>query len=130
MGNAEFKRHHFKLTKKLATVTHYEHINGKPHPLITSTVKFTADRAYSNATGQLYWLHLRGSTKWGRPITGLRCTLELGVYYGDIQNPKKSLLLFQFSSDWQDLIIDVFPSFYPSNKGFLEQLAKNHNYFL
>lgn len=130
MGNAEFKRHYFQLTKKLATVAHYEITTGEPHPLITPTIKFSKDRAYSNASGQLFWLHMRDSTRWGKQVTGLRPTLELGVFYGDVQFPKKSLFLFQFSSDGRKLIIDIFPSFYPSHKGILDKLIATHTYHI
>lgn len=130
MGNAEFKRYHFKLTKKFATVRHYEITSGKPHPLLTSIIKFSIDRAHSNARGQLCWLHLREPKKWAKEITGLRPIFKKRVFYGDIPTTKKSLLLFQFNEDSTEVFVDVFPSFYPLNKGFLGKLVKNHTYHI
>lgn len=127
-SNADFKRHLFTVSKVLETVLHYEQHPGDLHHLLTERIKFSKDRGYSQASGILYWLHLRDKTKWGRQQTGLR-PLEEGIFYGDMKiNGRKSLLLFQFDKDKGNLIIDVFRGFYPSHKGILDKILKTHPY--
>ncbi len=127
-GNAEFHRHLFTVSKVLETVLHYEQQPGNLNNLLTEKIKFSKDRGYSQASGVLYWLHLRDKTKWGRQLTGLRPTKE-NIFYGDMRiNGKKSLLIFQFDHDKGNLIIDVFRGFYPNHKGILQKLIETHPY--
>ena len=126
-GNADFKRHLFTVSKVLETVLHYEQHPDDLNHLLTERIKFSKDRGYSQASGILYWLHLRDKTKWRRQLTGLRPTKE-GIFYGDMKiNGRKSLLLFQFDQDKGNLIIDVFRGFYPTHKG-LQKILKTHPY--
>ena len=127
-GNADFRRHLFTVSKVLETVLHYEQHQDTFNHLLSERIKFSKDRGFSQASGVLYWLHLREKTKWGRQQTGLRPVKE-GIFYGDIKiNGSKSLVLFQFNKDEGNLIIDVFPGFYPSNKGTLNKILKAHPY--
>jgi len=127
-GNADFKRHLFTVSKVLETVLHYEQHPDIPNNLLTERIKFTKDRGYSQASGVLYWLHLREATKWGNQLTGLR-PVKNEVFYGDIKiKGKKSLLLFQFNKDKGNLVVDVFRGFYPAHKGILQKMLKIHSY--
>ncbi len=127
-GNAEFKRHLFTVSKVLETVLHYEQHPDDINHLLTERIKLSKDRGYSQASGVLYWLHLRGKTKWGRQLTGLRPTGE-NTYYGDMKiKGKKNLLIFQFDHNKGNLIIDVFRGFYPSHKGILQKILQTHPY--
>lgn len=127
-GNADFKRHLYTVTKVLETVLHLEQHLNNTGDLLTEKIKFSKDRGYSQASGILYWLHLREKTKWGRQLTGLRPVKD-EVFYGDIKiKGKKSLLVFQFDKDKGRLVIDVFRGFYPSHKGILQKILKTHSY--
>ncbi len=127
-GNAEFNRHLFTVSKVLETVLHYEQHPGNLNNLLTEKIKFSKDRGYSQASGVLYWLHLREAKKWGRQLTGLRPAKE-NIYYGDMLiNGRKSLLIFQFEAENGNLIIDVFRGFYPSHKGILKKIIETHPY--
>ncbi len=128
-GNAEFKRHLFTVSKVLETVLHFEQHPESKNNLLTEKIKFSKDRGYSQASGILYWLHLRDKTKWSRQLTGLRPVKD-GVFYGDIKiNKTKSLLLFQFDQDKGNLIVDVFRGFYPLHKGILQKIINSHPYY-
>lgn len=128
-GTADFKRHLFTVSKVLETVLHYDKHPDNLSNLLTDRLKFSKDRGYSQASGILYWLHLREAKKWGRQLTGLR-PIGDNKYYGDMLiNGKKSLLLFHFEKENGNLITDVFRGFYPSHKGILQKIIETHPYY-
>lgn len=128
-SKAEYIRHQYIATKSLASVLHFEMSSQSSKIQLTDQLKLSKDRGYSQASGVLYWLHLREETKWSRPMTGLR-PVGNNTYYGDIKiKGKKSLLVFQLDSNEKHLVIDVFRGFYPSNKGILVKLLTTHSYY-
>lgn len=50
--------HLYNCTKILETVVHFEIDKTTPKTILTDRVKLSKDRAYSNASGQEYWLHI------------------------------------------------------------------------
>lgn len=118
--------HLYNCNKILETVIHFDLDPSTPKSILTDKIKLSKDRAYSNASGQEYWLHLRELTRWGRQLTGLRPIGDC-LFYGDIKiEDRKSLLIFQFRGDKSQVVIDVFRGFYPAHKGILQNIVEQH----
>lgn len=121
-------RHSYKVSKCLKSYTVFE-LSKPVNNLLTDILRIEEFRGKSNAYGIKDYLTLRTSTSWSKSeqVTGLRPTKKEGLFYGDrISNGKKSLLIFQFLTDRNELIIDVYRSFYPEYKGILENIIKSY----
>lgn len=133
MGSADFVRHIYKVEKALKTYRVYQLEATKyGPPKLTPQLRIEKFRGYSKASGIGYYLRLRDTGNWStcEKVTGLRPTPRKGVFEGNRKAQKKSLILFQFSPEADQVIIDVFPSFYPHHRGILQKIIKTHPYHL
>ena len=131
MGNADFIRHSYTVSKSLKSYEIYELSNVQfGTPQLTNELRIEQYRNYSNATGIEKYLRLRTCGNWQRceKVTGLRPTKRQGVFYGDRvkEGSKKSLLIFTISNDRRSLTIDYFLSFYPFTAGQLQNIIAAH----
>lgn len=100
--------------------------------ILNEMLNVSKDRQFSKAKNVSYWLKGRNTDqkKWSNPITGLKPTGTPFVYFGDIPKKEKGryipkdLLIFKFSENGNDLIIDVYSDFYTEDKETLSQLIK------
>jgi hypothetical protein len=133
-GNTpDYIRHTFKVTNtvKSYTVYQFDEVTGTKN-LLTDLLRIEKFQGKSNASNINDYLRLRTTTNWSKSqmITGLRPTKKEGLFYGDWfkldqhNNHKKTLLLFTFSNDRQNLIIDVYRGFYPNHNGILQNIIK------
>ena len=131
MGNADFIRHSYTVSKSLKSYEIYELSNVQfGTPQLTKVLRIEPYRNYSEATGIKDYLRLRTCGNWERSekVTGLRPTKRPGVFYGDRvkEGSKKSLLIFTISDDRRSLTIDYFRSFYPFTAGQLQNIIAAH----
>lgn len=134
-GIAEKIRHSYKVNKELKTYTIYELVEvEKSQNLLTEFLRIEDFYNKSNATNIKEYLRLRTSTSWDKSlkVTGLRPTANKSLFYGDwlkpneTNAPKKTLLIFLFSEDRQNLFIDVYRGFYPLHSGILQNIIKTY----
>lgn len=133
MGNAKFVRHIYKVERALKSYRVYRLESTQfGSAKLTSELRIEKFRGYSAAKGITHYLRLRNTSNWAtcEKVTGLRFAGKKGVYEGNRNNGSKSLILFQFQPDSNQLIIDVFPEFYPSHKGILQKIVETHSYHL
>ena len=125
--------HVYNREKALKTVSHYQLEEDHPRPIVlTDSIKFVKDLPYYQISGILYSLHLRGKNKWCRSSAHLKpiSKKDLDVCIGSIKiAEEKSLLISQFSKDYQQVIIDIFPGFYPSGDTQMKDTVENHSYY-
>lgn len=127
-------RHIYQVTDpdKYKEVRHYIITEVIQDLVLTELVNISKDRQFSKAKNISYWIKGKNTDqrKWSRPITGLKPTSEPRVYYGDIPKKEKGrfipkdLLIFRFSKDAHELIIDVYSDFYTEDKQTLHHLIK------
>jgi len=130
MGNVEYIRHRYKVTKALKTYCVYSLIGSSSGtPLLPDTIRIEKYNGYSKATSINYYLRIRNTTNWQtcEKVTGLRPTGRKLLFEGNwLKDGKKSLLLFEFTPQPDQLIIDVYRAFYPYHRGLLTKIANNH----
>jgi hypothetical protein len=133
MGNADYSRHIYRLSKGLKSYSIFDLQEvQKGSQLLTDSIGIEKYRGYSNASDISDYLRLRDCNNWAKceKVTGLRATKKKGVFHGNRNNGVKSLILFQYSEDKQTLVLDVFRAFYPYHIGILEVLIRNHAFAL
>lgn len=133
MGNADFIRHSYTITKRLKTYDVFTLVDVKNGTKqLTNLLRIEQFRNFSEATGIKEYLRLRTCGNWSKceKVTGLRPTKRPGVYYGDrvTIDGKKSLLIFTYNQKRDCLTIDYFRSYYPFKKGQLLNLISAHTH--
>jgi hypothetical protein len=131
-GNApEYIRHTYKVTSELKSYSVYQlaEVTGNKN-LLTDILRIEKFQSKSNASNINDYLRIRNCSNWSKceQITGLRPTTKEGLFYGDWRKPnesdtpKKTLLIFLFSTDRKTLFIDVYRGFYPNHNGILQNI--------
>lgn len=119
-------RHYFKVQKIVKSYTVFEFDNSKPIiNLLTDEIRIEQFRHLSNGKGFKEYLRIKNESSWNKSkcITGLKVTTDSNIYYGDMNN-KTSLLIFQFSNDRQNLILDIYRGYYPFKMELLQNIIK------
>jgi hypothetical protein len=135
-GNTpQYIRHTFEVVKVVKSYSIYQicEVTGTKN-LLTDLLRIEKYFGKSNAQNIDHYLRLRTTTNWStsQMITGLRPTSKKVLFYGDwfqtdqLNNRKKTLLLFTFSNDGQTLFIDVYRGFYPNHKGILQNIINTY----
>lgn len=130
MNLANPVRHHYKVVSVLKSYTVFELINSSNgRNLLANKIRIEKFNGFSAATGIQFYLRLRDSSNWVNctKVTGLRSTHREGVFEGNqLKQGRKSLLLFEFGGQPEELIIDVYEQFYPYNKTLLDKMVNQH----
>ena len=135
-GNTpQYIRHTYKVSNELKSYTVYQLVEVKVNKnLLTDILRIEKYQGKSNASNINDYLRIRNCSNWSKceQITGLRPTKKEGLFYGDWRKPnesdtlKKTLLLFQFSTDRKILFIDVYRGFYPNHIGILQNIINTY----
>jgi hypothetical protein len=135
-GNTpQYIRHTYKVSNELKSYSVYQltEVTGNKN-LLTDILRIEKFQGKSNASNIIDYLRLRNSSAWSKSeqVTGLRPTDKEGLFYGDWRKLdksdtlKKTLLLFQFSTERKILFIDVYRSFYPNHIGILQNIINTY----
>lgn len=92
---------------KFKSVRHYELIkveNGNTK--FSTLINISKDRQFAKSNPD-YWVKIRQSKKWSKPITGLFKTNQKGIFKGDL-NYKKNLIIVKFEKDTSQIIIHCY----------------------
>ncbi len=129
-GNVYFIRHLYQINKALKVYSTYELKQvEKGANQLTKALRIEKFRGFSRGEGFVECLRLRTTSNWktGELVTGLKFTKNRNIFFGDrIHKGKKHLLLFQFTTDRNRLIIDYFPNYYPAKQHIIQELIKIH----
>jgi len=132
-GNENFVRHIYQVNKELKSYTIYQLVEVKNNTnLLTDLIRIEPFLNKSRANNFNDYFRIRNNSSWQKSnlITGLKPTTTKGLFFGDcskvgiIGNTKKSLLLFYYVPNTNQLIIDVFTDYYPYNDYLLQNLLK------
>jgi len=132
-GNENFVRHIYQVNKELKSYTIYQLVEVKKNTnLLTDLIRIEPFLNKSRANNFNDYFRIRNNSSWQKSnlITGLKPTTTKGLFFGDcskvgiIGNTKKSLLLFYYVPNTNQLIIDVFTDYYPYNDYLLQNLLK------
>jgi hypothetical protein len=131
----DYIRHTYTVTSELKSYTVYELLTSEGNAkLLTEILRIEKFQGKSNASNINDYLRLRNCSNWSKSeqVTGLRPTTKEGLFYGDWRKPnesdtpKKTLLLFLFSTDRKTLFIDVYRGFYPINPVLLQNIINTY----
>ena len=100
-------------------------------------IRIEVNRGYNNSRSCDKWLRIRDNETWENStlVTGLRKTCATEIFEGNIprvengQYIPESLILFQFSNNNRNLVIDVFKDFYLHDAFKKRQLIRAHEYY-
>lgn len=125
----DFYSHYFVLTHSVKTYKVYSLSKEmtKSKNLLTDLLRIEDFRGFSNAKGIDKYLRLRTTSNWAtsEKVTGLKSTVRQNVFFGDrVFNGKRSLLIFVFKDN--QLMIDVYRSFYPCNQTILNRIIEQY----
>ena len=124
--------HLYNRIKSLKTVSHYQLQENHPKPVVlTELIKIAEDKQYYQISGFLYRLHLRGHSTWSKASANLKpVAKEDLICIGKMKiKGETGLLITLFNQDYSQIIIDVFPGFYPADKEELADVLGDHSYF-
>lgn len=150
-GNLHFKRAIYSFTNKNSLDTTFDFtlqdLNAENDTLFTDIIRVEKDNGFHDRSREFEnWLYFRDATNWKRcKRTGLALTSKNGVFYGDItqevilqtKTPKgkdwetpEHLILVQIDEDFKKVIIDVFKYFHTYKKVLIEQIIKEHKFYM
>ncbi|OFY96734.1 MAG: hypothetical protein A3K10_15715 [Bacteroidetes bacterium RIFCSPLOWO2_12_FULL_31_6] len=130
-GNVNFVRHTYQVSKELKSYTVYQIVEVKNNTnLLTDLIRIEPFLNKSKATNFNDYFRIYNKSSWAKSdlITGLIPTSTKHLFFGDCKKPSligntsKSLLLFYFVPNSNQLIIDVFTDYYPYNDNLLINL--------
>jgi hypothetical protein len=92
----------------------------------TQLVRIEKYQGYSNAYNLGEYYRLRNATSWhnSTQLTGLWRTETQNVFYGDTGKVNKTLVMFKFSHNRDELNVYVFGRGYYPSKNVIESTAK------
>ena len=126
-GNESIIRHTYKIERVKKVYEVYELVNailltksGNTiiNPVLTEFIRIEDFRNCSKGHGFNKYCRLRDTSNWNNceMVTGLYFTSFPGLFYGDRRNRGRNLLIFQFSNDRKQLIIDYYLGYCPYNR--------------
>jgi hypothetical protein len=138
-GNTpQYNRYTYFLSNELQSYLVYQLDTQKQQDatkiLLTDTLRVEVFQNKSFATNINEYLRLRNTNNWAtcEKVTGLRPTENPNVFYGDWLKKDtkgqttKTLLIFQYSDNKNNLNIDVYNGFYPNHRGILNNILKSY----
>lgn len=125
----DYYSHFYLLTHSVKSYNVFEIVNQptKIINLLTEVLRIEDFRGFSKAKEIDKYLRLRTTSNWAtsEKVTGLRPTVKQNVFFGDrVFNGKRSLLVFVFNDN--QLMIDVYRSFYPCNPTILNRIIEQY----
>ena len=150
-GNLEYKRAIYNFTNKNSLDTTFdftlEDLNATIDFIFTDIIRIEKDNGFHKRSREFEnWLYFRDTTNWKRcKRTGLALTSKENVFYGDITQEvilktktskgkdwetPEHFILVQIDKDFKKVVIDVFKYFHTYKKGLVEQIIKEHKFYM
>lgn len=151
-GNLRYFRGIYALKKgtEKNPIKEFELINTdilKDCKLFTNVLRIENDNGFHDRSRFFkYWLFLRNETNWKRcKKSGLANTQLPFVFEGNLARPVRleqktakgkdfetpqHFVVAQSMNNWNTLVLDIFPNFYPVQKRLQTAILNEHNYLL
>jgi hypothetical protein len=124
----DYIRHTYKVSSELKSYTVYSLVKTTAKVQLPETLRIETYQNKSLTTGVEKCLRFKTSTSWDKSkqlYTGLRPIHIKNVFYGDVKEPKKTLLII-FYNNLNELIVDYYRGFYPFNNGVLQNILNKY----
>jgi hypothetical protein len=123
-GNKSIIRHTYKVERVKKSYTVYEltgatlqtNSDSLPiNPVLPKLIRIENYRGCSRGRGFDKYLRLRTTNNWqsSEQVTGLYFTSSPGIFYGDRRFRGRNFLIFQFSENREQLMIDYYLGYCP-----------------